>query len=688
MKKRILLTCLMIVALVCLLTVTAFAEDIINAKTESAEYGTVIQLKSNPGLDNAKQYVSTLKKINDSGKDTDALCIVTDGTYFYVFPSSYIVWEISNGKFEIYAGTDSAPGLAQAMAEFNSANKTEYYESYTITGTWGGRYLNELVCFEFTTDVTWIDRDHCCMRSYPSLEEVRIGHAISVARARGLFQNSKKLNKVVGFEKVTGLESDTSYFFGCNAMGSVSLPTDITKIPSSMFWGCYKLVIENLSELTQLTTIGSSAFQDTEALNFVLPDSVTTIESSAFQSAFKKGGSFTINKTSKLTTIGTSAFNDCRTMSKTLYIPSTVTSIGQNAFLKCYTLETLENFENCKITTIENGTFSYVTNLKSIKIPETVTTIGTAFADNSYLTLVYIPKTVTSIADTFTGGKPTKAIFIYTGSDASVFSDCSKIAGATVIKAEDYVETNSYSGINLVVGYSHCKVYGHNYNGTGDCKDGLICSLCSDALPGAAEHTIYETVVYVSFDSVGVRNYGCSNEGCTKYDIENEEVAPIFIAKGYSIGPDGLSLKVGFTVNIDALNTYKTLNPSFNFGIVMANADTVALDDDFFVDNKLNTSAKGIMVSVDGLKYATLNIDALGFSADIADSLALVVGIYTVDTNGAMNVIQYSNPDKYTITKTYNGMTLNAITFNQVRVGHGYEALVPQPVVTPTKDEQ
>jgi hypothetical protein len=57
---------------------SAFAEGIVNKRTDSDEYGTVIQLTEDPGLDNAAQYVSTLKKINDAGTDNDALCMLTD----------------------------------------------------------------------------------------------------------------------------------------------------------------------------------------------------------------------------------------------------------------------------------------------------------------------------------------------------------------------------------------------------------------------------------------------------------------------------------------------------------------------------------------------------------------------------------------------------------------------------------
>ena len=46
MKKKIVLMSLMIAALVSVFAISAFAEDIVVSKTESEEYGTIIQLNA------------------------------------------------------------------------------------------------------------------------------------------------------------------------------------------------------------------------------------------------------------------------------------------------------------------------------------------------------------------------------------------------------------------------------------------------------------------------------------------------------------------------------------------------------------------------------------------------------------------------------------------------------------------
>ena len=72
MKKKIFLVALMISVLALMLAITSFASDIVVSRTEDAEYGTVIQLKADPGLENAAQYVSTLKKINNASTEVAA----------------------------------------------------------------------------------------------------------------------------------------------------------------------------------------------------------------------------------------------------------------------------------------------------------------------------------------------------------------------------------------------------------------------------------------------------------------------------------------------------------------------------------------------------------------------------------------------------------------------------------------
>ena len=400
----------------------------------------------------------------------------------------------------------------------------------------------------------------------------------------------------------------TSMFNGCKNLASITLPKNLEKIPNSSFWGCGKVVITNISELANLTTIGASAFQDSMHLNFVLPDTVTTIEANAFQSAFKdgNGGSFVINKTSQLTTIGNSAFEDCRLMPASIYIPSTVTSIGAKAFLKCYTLQTLENFENCQITTIEDGTFSYVTALKTLKIPATVTTIGKAFDDNNNLTLVYIPKSVTSVANTFTGGKPANAVYIYTGKDASVFADCAKLAGAKVVKASEYDAAATYTGINLVVGYSHCVAYNGGVHG----------------------ESVVDTIVTSYTQPIKVVNK------CTLCEMTDESgrIAALFTYRGFSTQEKGgNSIVIGFTSNSAAISEYEEIaGKTLAYGVFAVSQKKLG---DSLIFGENGAVASGVInADLTNSDFAMFDLKLTGFTADNMDN-KLAMGAYVIATD-------------------------------------------------------
>ena len=599
--KKLFLMSLMIVALVCVFAISVFAEDIIVSETDGGEYGKVIQLNADPGLDNAAQYVSTLSKIEDAGTDKDAFCIVTDGTYFYVFPSSYVIDERADGIFNLIATP-----LATAMAEFNAATKTDYFADYSISGTDASKRLNAIVRFEFTKDVAKLSDTVCCFRSYSYLEEIRFKYQINL-NTGDIFKSSSKLKTVVGFEKADPTLGN-SMFNGCSSLETITLPTAITKIPKAMFWGCKKITITNLAECTQLTTIGESAFQDTKQLNFVLPDWVTTIEKSAFQSAFKEGngGSFVINKTSQLTTIGASAFEDCRKIPATVYIPSTVTSIGKNAFTKCTTLQTLENFENCQITTLEDGTFVSASTLKTLKLPKTLKTIGAAFSGNNNLTLVYIPESVTSVADTFTGDLPANAVYVYTGSNASVFANCTKLASANKIEGKDYDPEGTYSGINLVIGYSNCIAYNNGVH------------------PNSEITTIFTSYL----DEIGIYTK-CTD--CYVNKITGT-IPALFTCSGFSSSEFGNdSVAIGFSSNDAAIEEYeKVSGKALSFGVFAVSESK--LDGKEIFDENGNVATGVVKVEITNYEFALFELKIVGFTA-AQKGIKFAMGAYVIATD-------------------------------------------------------
>ena len=128
----------------------------------------------------------------------------------------------------------------------------------------------------------------------------------------------------------------------------------------------------------------------------------------------------------RLTAIGEQAFMGCRTLT-TLELPSTVQSFGEGAFAICIGLTAVNIPEG--ITEIPTGCFGYCTKLTSVSLPATVKTLGEmayygcsgltavtlpeglqsigrmAFFDCSKLTEITIPSSVTTIGDKAFGGR-------------------------------------------------------------------------------------------------------------------------------------------------------------------------------------------------------------------------------------------------------------------------------------------
>ena len=102
---------------------------------------------------------------------------------------------------------------------------------------------------------------------------------------------------------------------------------------------------------------------------------------------------------SNLITIGKEAFYACSNI-KTISIPASVTTIEEYAFIQCTGLTSITFAENSALTTIEDYAFADCSGLKSIIFAENsaLTKIGTqAFRDCTSLSEISLPKTVETI---------------------------------------------------------------------------------------------------------------------------------------------------------------------------------------------------------------------------------------------------------------------------------------------------
>ena len=191
-------------------------------------------------------------------------------------------------------------------------------------------------------------------------------------------------------------------FYNCNSLTSITVPSSVTSIGNNAFIYCYYLV--SIEIPASVTSIGLGAINSCSRLvnvtvapsnpNYSSQNGIlynkTGTELISFPSA---SGSFTIPST--VTSIGEGAFLNASITSVT--IPTGVTTIGNSAFNGCSSLTSVTI--PASVTSIGNSAFYRCSSLTGVTIPESVTTIGdSAFSGCSNITSIRIPVSVTSIS--------------------------------------------------------------------------------------------------------------------------------------------------------------------------------------------------------------------------------------------------------------------------------------------------
>ena len=274
-------------------------------------------------------------------------------------------------------------------------------------------------------------------------------------------------------------------FSGCSGLTSLTIPNSVTTIGNNAFQNCSGLT--SITIPNSITSIGNSAFSECSGLTSItIPNSVTRIGDYAFKFC---SGLTSITIPNSVTSIGNSAFYYCSGLTF-VSISKSVTSIGGAAFIGCSSLSyvSITDIESwCKIsfsnftsnplwyahhlylngseitnlyipnsvTSIGNYAFYGCSGLTSVTIPNSVTSIETgAFQDCSGLTSITIPNSVMSIGESaFVGCKKIENVDM--PDDLSIikkqtFKNCSSLKTITIPSKVEFIYQEAFAGCNAL----------------------------------------------------------------------------------------------------------------------------------------------------------------------------------------------------------------------------------------------
>lgn len=245
MKRKILLLVLLVIAVMCVFCISVSAEGL-------------IPLDSDPGIDcdeSNVSYISTIPK--PSTLDENARAVITDGTYFYVVPSYYIISD----------GTVFSP----SVDKLNNAIGEKKFSSLKAC----------LVRIDLPLGLKEI-RQGSKFEYYTLLREVIFHESLTSISALNAFTGCSNLEYISDISNLVSLGN--AAFAGCEKLDiDVVWPSAVKSIDTEMFSGCKK--IRSITIPEGVTGIGSFAFQNCDSLTeIILPNTVKSVGKHAFGS--------------------------------------------------------------------------------------------------------------------------------------------------------------------------------------------------------------------------------------------------------------------------------------------------------------------------------------------------------------------------------------------------------------------
>ena len=521
-----------------------------------------------------------------------------ESLYDYNNPEGYGVTLERNEAGKVVKATVS--GVNGKVVDGFFYNNTPGTEA-TPTDRW--RELKEVVIEEGVTEIG-VDAFSVCT----SLETVTLPESLQKIGEKAFsYCTSLKTINIPDSVNVIGPKA----FFFCKSLTSIDIPEGITEIGYATFGYAENLATVNIP--TSVTRIGDFAFQNCGFTSMNVPATVKELGESAFstcrslenvtvpaETVSKKAFYYcdslkNVTLTNDVKTIGEEAFRHCTSL-ESIEIPSSVTELGTCAFKNCFALKTAvikggtvkgsfaedATFYNCKAletlvisdnATLEasfnakhskptlktvkigkgvigNSAFSNCTNLTTVELGDSVTSIGTsAFLKCTQLPSITIGNSVTSIGTSaFNGCTALTEAVIQSGTiGEGAFNGCTKLANVTLGNGVDEICKNAFlkcsaltsmnigSSVTTIAQYafSNCTALKEVYIAAAEVQNQAFRS--ANALKKVTLGEDVETIPAGAFSSCGMGNKNNSPELYLKAGTWTSNGQETIVAEGAAI---------------------------------------------------------------------------------------------------------------------------------------------------------
>ncbi len=259
---------------------------------------------------------------------------------------------------------------------FKKVTETDVYMNLNdgaFSGCSSLMYSNGNEQFVIPKEVTYIADNcfqDCSDLCYVYFENANNLHDIG----KNAFAGCSSLQKLINFETAnydgfTTLQEGV--FKGTKLSGSLKLPDQLKEIEASAFANCKKLGILDISN-TKIEKIAGNAFSESGLKGIKLPDTYSIIKANTFAKCESLEKISLGGKTTGVYTINANAFSGCTNL-KTVELEKSVTTVENGAFRRCPALTNVKIFNKG-----ENGEAEIVLDYDSFPLNEGLTLYGYA----------------------------------------------------------------------------------------------------------------------------------------------------------------------------------------------------------------------------------------------------------------------------------------------------------------------